>query len=119
MTNQFPDATKMVFPPNDLSHLSDEELNNLAPQGYHATGPAKPLSPAAQAVLDAYIQGLATKRRNAIGAALRAAADQAIPVTKTPWGSILVPVLTAQESRNLLLAIATELDNNAIHTKHT
>jgi len=34
------------------------------------------LSPAAKAVLDAYIRGLATKRRNAIAAALRAAADQ-------------------------------------------
>jgi hypothetical protein len=40
--------------PNDLSHLSDEEFNSLAPQGYHATGPAEPLSPAALAVLDAY-----------------------------------------------------------------
>jgi hypothetical protein len=36
------------------------------------------LSPAAQAVLDAYIQGLATKRRNAIAAALRAAVKQKI-----------------------------------------
>ena len=34
------------------------------------------LSPAAQAVLDAYIAGLASKRRNAIAAALRVAADQ-------------------------------------------
>ena len=34
------------------------------------------LSPSAQAVLDAYIQGLATKPRNAIAAALRAAADR-------------------------------------------
>ena len=32
------------------------------------------LSPAAQAVLDAYIKGLATKRRDAIAAAIRAAA---------------------------------------------
>ena len=30
------------------------------------------LSPAAQAVLDAYVAGLASKRRNAIAAALRA-----------------------------------------------
>jgi hypothetical protein len=37
------------------------------------------LSPAAQAVLDAYIQGLATKRRDAIAAALRAAAEQVVP----------------------------------------
>jgi hypothetical protein len=32
--------------PNDLSHLSDEQFNALAPQGYHATGPAEALSPA-------------------------------------------------------------------------
>jgi len=32
--------------PNDLSHLSDEEFNALAPQGYHATGPAEALLPA-------------------------------------------------------------------------
>ena len=34
------------------------------------------LSPAAAAVLDAYIAGLSSKRRDAISAALRAAADQ-------------------------------------------
>ena len=61
--------------PNDLSHLSDEEFNALAPQGYHATGPAEPLSPAAQSVLDAYRSThLST---NNLVAALRAAADQA------------------------------------------
>jgi hypothetical protein len=38
--------------PNDLSHLSDEDFLALCPQGYHAPGP-EPLSPAAQAVLDA------------------------------------------------------------------
>ena len=38
--------------PNDLSHLSDAEFNSLCPQGEHAPGP-EPLSPAAQAVLDA------------------------------------------------------------------
>jgi hypothetical protein len=39
--------------PNDLSHLSDEEFMSLCPQGEHAPG-AEPLSPAAQAVLDAF-----------------------------------------------------------------
>lgn len=39
--------------PNDLSHLSDAEFNSLCPEGEHALGP-QPLSPAAQAVLDAY-----------------------------------------------------------------
>jgi hypothetical protein len=38
--------------PNDLSHLSDDEFNALCPQGEHAPGP-EPLSPAAQAVMDA------------------------------------------------------------------
>jgi hypothetical protein len=39
--------------PNDLSHLSDAEFNALCPQGEHAPGP-QPLSPGAQAVLDAF-----------------------------------------------------------------
>jgi hypothetical protein len=71
MTNQFSDATKMVFPPNDLSHLSDEEFNALAPQGYHATGTAEPLSPAAQSVMDAYRSTHLSI--NNLAAALRAA----------------------------------------------
>lgn len=65
--------------PNDLSHLSDEAFEALCPQGEHAPGP-EPLSPAAQKVLNAYIKGLATKRRDAIAAALRTAADQLINV---------------------------------------
>jgi len=50
------------------------------------------LSPAARAVLDAYITGLATKRRNAIAAALRAAA------------------LYCTRDRLVLLSIAAELE---------
>ena len=38
--------------PNDLSHLSEAEFNSLCPQGEHAPGP-EPLSPAAQAMLEA------------------------------------------------------------------
>ena len=45
-----------------------------------------------------------------LAAALRAAADQLMPLTKTPWGSTLIPILTAEESRNGLLAIAAELE---------
>jgi hypothetical protein len=60
------------------------------------------LSPAAQAVLDTYIQGLATKRRNAIAAALRTAANQL-----TPYSVEDVP--GAAFCRNKLLAIANEL----------
>jgi hypothetical protein len=97
MTNQFPDATKMVFPPNDLSHLSDEEFNALAPQGYHATGPAEPLSPAAQAVVDAYN----SRWDNDLAAALRAAADQVVPTTVDPRLSTV---------RSDLMRIARELE---------
>jgi hypothetical protein len=49
--------------------------------------------------------------RLGLAAALRAAADQAFPLTRTPWGSTLVPVFTAHESRDRLLAIADELEN--------
>jgi hypothetical protein len=114
MTNQFPDATKMVFPPNDLSHLSDEEFNALAPQGYHATGPAEPLSPAAQSVLDAlYMEELNGPQqlmaRAHAAAALRAAADQ----IKDPYPSDQLDTFDKIQSQ--LLAIAAELDNNATH----
>lgn len=66
--------------PNDLSHLSDEEFNALCPQGEHAPG-REPLSPAAQAVLDVFEKSppcidLVQCDRNALAAALRAAADQ-------------------------------------------
>ena len=54
--------------------------------------------------------GLEAAINDLISAAIRAAVDQAIPMTKTPWGSTLVPVLTAQESRERILAIADELD---------
>lgn len=76
------------------------------------------LSPAAQAVWNAAwvntpvqcgdIEGT---RRAQVAAALRAAVDQAFPLTRTPWGSTLVPVFTAHESRDRLLAIADELKN--------
>ena len=79
------------------------------------------LSPAAEAVLNAvtfsrydvpYIacpKSIDQIRADA-AEVLRAAVDQAIPLTKTPWGSTLVPVLTADESRSRLLAIAQELE---------
>jgi hypothetical protein len=67
------------------------------------------LSPAAQAVLDAFNE-VYESDRHAVAAALRAAADQLMPLTKTPWGSTLIPILTAEESRNGLLAIAAELE---------
>jgi hypothetical protein len=75
------------------------------------------LSPA-QAVWAAYEQILENEcvvtdtDRKALAAAIRVVADQAIPMTKTPWGSTLVPVLTAQESRERILAIAKELETH-------
>lgn len=70
------------------------------------------LSPEAQAVLDAtdYPEDWATRVR--VAAALRAAADQAIPLEKTPWNTTLIPVLTSWESRDRLLAIADELEGH-------
>ena len=77
----------------------------------------KPLSPAAQAIHDAFWSHPNGKPlvqdcpdTDQLVAALQAVADQVFPLTKTPWGSTLVPVLTAQESRARLLAIAAELE---------
>ena len=70
-------------------------------------GPTKMvLSPAAQAVLDAYIQGLATKRRDAIAAALRAAADQVVPHTAARTDR----AANRRKVRSELLSLAAELE---------
>jgi len=82
------------------------------------------LSPTALAVLTAVtlkkydvppegLPAFAEEMAPLLAAALRAAVDQAIPVTKTPWGTTLVPVLSSQESRDRLLAIAKELEGGA------
>jgi hypothetical protein len=112
--------------PNDLSHLSDAEFNSLCPQGEHAPGP-EPLSPAAQAVLDAFgkhplhsdyiSDGLLY---GALPAALRAAADQVVPPLQIEpqkdlesrresmeWGMRQQTQIT----RNQLLAIADQLES--------
>jgi hypothetical protein len=69
------------------------------------------LSPAAQAVLDAYWQtSLEAGVHLPLGAALRAAADQVVPETTTPWNSTLSLILSTPEVRAKLLAIADELD---------
>lgn len=72
-----------------------------------------PLSPAAQAVLDAVEDHGKFVYRNLAAAALRAAVKKAMPVVKSPWGTSMNPVLTAMESRDLLLAIAAELDSQS------
>jgi len=71
------------------------------------------LSPAAQAVMDACTEApiqINWATRLAAAAVLRAAADHVVPLTKTPWNSTLIPVLTSIESREKLLAIAYELE---------
>jgi len=64
------------------------------------------LSPAAQAVLDAY-RG---RWDYDLAAALRAAVDQVVPEMPTPWNSTLTPKVSAENVRAQLLAIADELE---------
>ena len=68
------------------------------------------LSPAAQAVLDAYYRTDGYRSAPAIASVLRAAADQVVPETTTPWNSTLFLVLSTPEVRAKLLAIADELE---------
>lgn len=60
-------------------------------------------------MLDAYLKAPCDNRLS-VAAALRAAVKKAMPVVKNPWGVGMNPVLTAMESRDLLLAIAAELE---------
>jgi hypothetical protein len=119
---QSPEETHQVagqmtdLTPNDLSHLSDEAFEALCTQGYHAPGP-EPLSPAAQAVLDAINKELDEAPWDvsflagvSASAALQAAADQVVPETTTPWNSTLTPMISAGEVRAKFLAIAAELE---------
>jgi len=70
-----------------------------------------PLSPAAQAVLDAYFCTLSKTPQQSIAAALRAAADQVVPEYKTtPGGSKIWPSEPLPSIRAALLAIAAELE---------
>ena len=93
---------------NDLSHLSDEEFLALCPQGEHAPGP-EPLSPAAEAVLDAALPHQV--HRYAGAAALRALAEQLrldLPLGDTDADA---GVFAAHHAINsAILAIATELE---------
>jgi hypothetical protein len=80
---------------------------------------SKPLSPAAQAVLDAYVDEDRAGRL-AVAAALRAAADQVVPESPKPsadsdyhlhhWTKNLDQYYQRQATRTELLAIATELE---------
>ena len=74
------------------------------------------LSPAAQAVLDAtdYPEDWATRIR--VAAALRAAADQVVPLTSKPNDTFCIPPVATMvwmretNIRKVLLAIAAELE---------
>jgi hypothetical protein len=108
--------------PNDLSHLSEAEFNALCPQGEHAPGP-QPLSPAAQAVLDAAFAPWETTDtpQSIAAAALRAVVDQVTPEDFDYWygsaGDYASGCETGQNERNAqvraeLLAIANELEGH-------
>ena len=104
--------------PNDLSHLSDEEFMALCPLGEHAPGP-EPMSPAAQAVLDAWLKSENGERMlgdpACLAAALRAAADQVISRVPPPCADFdehAKGFLAAHvKYRRDLLAIAAELED--------
>ena len=87
MTNQLPDTTKMV------------------------------LSPAAQAVLDAFMNAPCCENAQWVAAALRAAADRVVP-REDPPADFLDHLVAAeieqrQSTRAELLAIAAELEGQA------
>jgi hypothetical protein len=80
--------------------------------------PPPPLSPAAQAVLDAFLNGYICKSscnvafeadRNGIAAALQAAADQVVPEPPKNWDLISPVAAREREIRKNLIAIAAEL----------
>ncbi len=74
------------------------------------------LSPSAKAVDDAFWKTIYNKwniydmRRAQLAAALRAAADQVVPVPRLPYDSCCD--VSASAIRAELLAIANELENN-------
>lgn len=71
------------------------------------------LSPATQAVLHAFRNTNTMMDGPNCAAVLLAVVDWAIPMTKSPWGPTPVPVLTAEESRKRILAIAEELSKES------
>ena len=69
-----------------------------------------PLSPAAQAVLDAFRAVPDLRDCSSIAAALRAAADRVVPLPHLPYDSCCD--VSASTIRAELLAIAIELENS-------
>ena len=101
------------------SDLTEEESERLLLMSEHAV--AKPLSPAAQAVQDAAMQYEINPEcysREIAAAALRAAADQVVPLQLPPETAVDANHPTVewhvwnaeQQSRFALLAIANELE---------
>ena len=81
----------------------------------------QPLSPAAQEVLDAFICcPVETSDQLALGAALRAAADQVVPISPKPDDTFCIPPVATMawmretNIRRHLLAIADELEANEV-----
>ena len=76
----------------------------------------KPLSPAAQAVMDAYNSGfdrpVAVHHKPRIAAALRAAADQVAPSDADEPRNSLPMAIECQRIRAELLTIAAELEGS-------
>ena len=101
-----------------LSHLSDEEFNALCPQGEHAPGP-EPLSPGAQALLDAVFDHWPGGYNHpgkplCVAAALRALADQVAPTEQNyeeaPHKLATVFLNGVAYAANEMRLIATELE---------
>lgn len=95
-----------ILDPDYESDLTEEEHNKLVLMSEHAIAP--PLSPAAQAVMGAVVKVYPAFPDEVAAAAIRAAADQVVPVpitAKTPeehWTKLGI--------KNQLLAIADELE---------
>jgi hypothetical protein len=68
------------------------------------------LSPAAQAIWDAWWKANSRYAIQDLGVIVRAAADQVVPEVTTPWNSTLTPIVSVGEIRAKLLSIATELE---------
>jgi hypothetical protein len=78
-----------------------------------------PLSPAAQAVMDAYHRKALNSRewangdgpRLKVAAAVKELVDQLLPETVTPWNSVITISISAAEMRMKMLSVVKELGN--------